>query len=208
MSSNLPSVEFWSWTRSTGNPPNSFELFSTLSNESFHWHYCKSGTLVYLAIPFLIPLWTEQTLISNFIFYAKCRESGRSRKGALHACPLMQSILKYFIIPCVYVYIALYCSIALLQNDPNCSLFDDEHNLFVLKPPDTRNARQVMIVPAVLERDCRGDCSTKYVEYDPLNTPPQLPIVDADAPFILMNVDPFEETNYTANVAVITRARL
>ena len=101
------------------------------------------------------------------------------------------------------MHIYIYFSIALLQNDPNCSLFDDENNLFVLKPPDTRNVRQVMIVPVVLE-----GCSTKYVEYDPQNTPPHLPIVDADAQFILMNVSEFEETNYTANVAVLTRARL
>ena len=91
-----------------------------------------------------------------------------------------------------------------LSNDPDyCSLFEDGTNLFVIKPPKTQNVQQVTIVPTLLENQ-----STKHVQYDPLNTSARLPIVDSDSSFILMDVVEFNQTNLTANISLISRARL
>ena len=72
----------------------------------------------------------------------------------------------------------LYTYIVLLQSDPGCCLLDDINNRFVVNQLDNPNLPLDTIVPAALE-----NLGTKYVQYNPLEEPATLPIVDSSKSF-------------------------
>ena len=99
--------------------------------------------------------------------------------------------------------VCIVYNIVLLQNDPDGDWIKNEHSQFVIRPPETRNVTQSTIVPAVLENE-----PIKYVQYNPQNMLPTLPIVTFDSGFVLFDIPRFRETDFIANVSVITQARL